>query len=323
MKISVALCTYNGEDFLAEQLESILLQTRIPDEVIIRDDGSADATAGIIEAFARRFPGQVDFAVNEARRGVAGNFEGALARATGDLILVSDQDDIWCPDRTERAERAFMADPTLLLLFADARLVDASRQPVGMTQLQALGLCDDDRRRLRSGAAFSVLAVKNLVVGATVCLRRELLADALPVPTAWLHDEWLALIAAARGGIGLDESPVIDYRQHGANVIGRPPVTMTERIAAGFAGRLDRRGQLVEREAALLDRLQTIRAPIACRSLIAEKLLHARVRDELPSSRSLRVAPVLREVLTGRYQRCSNGWRSALGDLVYPIVSRR
>jgi glycosyltransferase involved in cell wall biosynthesis len=322
MKISVALCTYNGERFLAEQLASIRRQTRVPDEVVIRDDGSTDGTARIVEAFARDYPGTVDFAVNPRRRGVTGNFEAALAAATGGLILLSDQDDVWFPDRVDRAERAFEADPELLLLFADARLVDASGRPLGSTLLKALGVTPEERNRILSDRAFEVLAKRSMALGAATCLRRTVLGDALPIPPSWMHDEWVALIASARGRVACVDEPVIDYRQHDANVVGRPPMSLRELYASVCAPRRDFRIDMVERVASLGARLQTMNAPREHLALCAEKLQHVRIRGSLPPLRPMRVVPILREAWTGRYRRYSTGWRAILVDLFGPIATR-
>lgn len=323
MKISVALCTYNGERFLAEQLASIGRQTRAPDEVIVRDDGSTDGTERIVEAFARDYPGTVDFSVNARRLGVTGNFEAALAATTGELILLSDQDDVWFPDRVESAERAFQADPELLLLFADARLVDADGRPLGMTLLQALGVRADELGLIRSGRAFEVLAKRSMALGASSCVRRIVLHDALPIPSSWMHDEWVALIAAARGQVRCVDAPVIDYRQHDANVVGHPPVSLRELWVAVFRPRRDFRLRMVERMTSAAHRLEAMGAPAEHRALIGDTLRHVRVRDGLPRSRSLRIVPILREALTGRYVRCSTGWRAMLTDLLGPIRGGR
>ncbi|MFM1990501.1 MAG: hypothetical protein RJA99_3458 [Pseudomonadota bacterium] len=320
MLISVALATCNGEKFLAEQLASIATQDRLPDEVVIRDDASGDGTRRIIEAFARDFPGRVDFAVNPTRLGVSGNFEAALAATTGDLVLLSDQDDVWYPHRVAHALHAFESDPDLQLLFTDARLVDASGRPLGTTQMRSLGMRDDERAAIRAGRAFEVFAARNLPLGATVCIRRGVLDAALPIPASWLHDEWIALIAAAMGRVVYVDDPIIDYRQHGGNVLGAAPRTVREKVVAVFAPKRDVRTELVARETALRERLLAMQAPARYRAVCAEKLAHARVRGGLSSNRAGRIVPILREAASGRYRRCSNGWRAVVVDLLRPMA---
>ena len=322
MRISVAMATFNSGRFLAEQLASIAGQDRVPDEIVIRDDRSSDETCRIVEDFARSFPGRADFAVNPVRLGVTGNFEGALSATTGDLVLLSDQDDVWHRHRVAQAELAFDADPSLKLLFADARLVDAVGQPMGSTQMQSLGMREDERERIRDGFAFQVFLARNLPLGATVCIRRTVLDDALPIPASWLHDEWIALIAAAIGRIQYTDEPIIDYRQHGGNVLGAAPRSVSDKVRAIFAPSRDVRHAMVTRATVLGERVRAIRAPEPLQSACADLLIHAGVRGGLPRVRALRIAPVLREAASGRYTRCSTGWRAIVVDLLRPIDVR-
>jgi glycosyltransferase involved in cell wall biosynthesis len=103
-RISVALCTYNGERFLHQQLDSIAMQTRLPDELVVCDDRSTDRTLAIVREFAASAPYPVRVFENQANLGFAANFEGAIRRCDGDLIALSDQDDVWYPTRLERSE---------------------------------------------------------------------------------------------------------------------------------------------------------------------------------------------------------------------------
>lgn len=99
-KVSVVMCTYNGATYLREQLDSIIGQTLTPYELIAQDDGSTDATVAILEEYAARFP-YIKVYRNEADKGINNNFFSAMRRATGDFIAISDQDDIWMPDKLE------------------------------------------------------------------------------------------------------------------------------------------------------------------------------------------------------------------------------
>lgn len=96
--ISIVMCTYNGARFVAQQLDSLLAQTRNADEIIVQDDGSTDGTQSILEAYAACHP-EIHVYTNEAGRGVNANFFSAMQRATGDYLAISDQDDIWEPDK--------------------------------------------------------------------------------------------------------------------------------------------------------------------------------------------------------------------------------
>jgi len=127
-KISVAMCTYHGERFLAQQLASIAKQTRPPDELVVCDDRSSDRTVEILRDFAASVSHPVKIFENETNLGFVANFERAIQLCTGDLIALSDQDDIWYPERLELSEREFAAHPEVGLVFSDADLIDDQDQ---------------------------------------------------------------------------------------------------------------------------------------------------------------------------------------------------
>src|SRR5689334_22293429 len=122
--ISVALCTYNGSRYLKEQLDSIASQTRRPDEVVIRDDVSADNTVKIAQQFAETVPFPVHIHRNPENLGSTRNFESAIEACRGEIIALSDQDDVWESQKLERIETEFAADPGLGTVFSDAVLTD-------------------------------------------------------------------------------------------------------------------------------------------------------------------------------------------------------
>ena len=223
MRISVALCTYRGERFLREQLESILRQTQPPDELIITDDASDDGTTDVILDVSDRFRQlgvDVSLLTNDQTLGVAANFEKCLTHTTGDLIFLCDQDDVWHPDKVSTIAREMTARQDLVLLFTDARLIDEHGAAQSHTLFDAIEMTTRERTMVHRGAAFEVLLRRNVATGATAVLRRRLLAAAVPFGKEWVHDEWLAIIAAAIGGVDALDLPTIDYRQHGANQIG-------------------------------------------------------------------------------------------------------
>jgi len=104
--VSVALCTYNGAAYLGEQLDSIVAQSRPPDELVVCDDGSTDGTVGLLQAFVPEAPFPVRLYRNERNRGFAKNFERAISLCTGDFIALSDQDDVWKPEKLARLATA-------------------------------------------------------------------------------------------------------------------------------------------------------------------------------------------------------------------------
>ncbi|MGA5824464.1 hypothetical protein ACPC54_42330, partial [Kitasatospora sp. NPDC094028] len=235
-----------------------------------------------------------------------------------ELIVLCDQDDVWHPGRLARMAAQFEARPDLLLLHTDARLVDADLQPLGSTLFHALEVQPAELEAISRGDAFSVLLRRNLVTGATTMFRRTLLDAALPFAPEWVHDEWLAAIAAATGRMDVLPEPTIDYRQHASNQIGARRLTLSEKIAKAFAERGDKHVARLHRADALLQRLLQLgdRVPAAWLEAQRAKVAHQRFRAGLPKARPLRLVPILAEAARGRYARFGRGGHAIAQDLL-------
>ena len=318
VRVSVVMCTYNGGKYLRDQLQSILDQTRPPDEIIISDDGSTDSTLEIIEEFASSTGGPKPPVWRVETRakplGVSGNFASVLAKVRGEFIALADQDDVWEPDRLEKALAHFQ--DSVLLVHSDAMLIDASGSPTG-TLMSALRLTSTERRNLLSRGALTALLRRNVVTGATTMIRSSLLEDALPIPEGWVHDEWLALVAAAQGGVVFHQDPLIRYRQHGNNEIGASKTDydeatrrLREKRSEFFARKLRRNDGIT----ALLEKKPTWLDSLAHSSLAA-KVEFDQWRSTLPSWRVRRLVPVLRRWFVGDYGRYARGYVDVIRDV--------
>lgn len=182
MKISIALATYNGAAYLRGQLDSYIAQERPPDELVVCDDASSDNTVFILESFKKNAPFQVRLINNKTNLGFTKNFEKALSRCTGDLIFLSDQDDVWFPEKIRFVEKAFIENPDKWLLVHDGELVDEKLVSYGATKRGQVvaGYGSDD----------------HLCTGALTAFRKELVQYALPIPNEIVgHDGWLHSIA--------------------------------------------------------------------------------------------------------------------------------
>jgi hypothetical protein len=255
--------------------------------------------------------------------GVVQNFAATLAACQGDLVALSDQDDVWAPDKLAWIVPRFATEPDLLLLHTDARLVDAAGEPLAITLLEALEATPGERSGLEWGDAFGVLMRRNLVTGATVVVRRSLLDRAAPFPATWVHDEWLAVLAAALGTLRLEPGQLIDYRQHGSNVIGARRPTMADRMRKLREPRAERASRLIERSRVLVERLELLGAAPARVAAARGKLAHETRRSRLPRMRIARVPGVLAGAILGRYSRYSRGPIDILRDLVQPAGDDR
>jgi glycosyltransferase involved in cell wall biosynthesis len=327
MSVSVALCTHNGVAFIEEQLRSVLDQSLSPGEIVVSDDASTDATVSVVEAVVESWrrahsdrPLRLRILRNSTPLGVTANFDQALAACTGDLIALCDQDDLWHLDRLERMKAEFDRRPALRLLHTDARLVDETGVATGQTLLATLAVSDGDRRAVHDGHAMDALLRRNIVTGATTLVRRELLDSAHPFPTEWVHDEWLAIVAAATGEVDFLEEPLIDYRQHGGNQIGASSLDISGKFARLRAPRTARNLRLLRRTEVLAQRAAGFRPAASTQTLakIDAKRRHERMRAALPAVRIRRIIPVARAWRAGNYDRFGLGLQDVLRDLVQP-----
>ncbi len=327
MRISVAMATRNGAKYIGEQVRSILAQGRLPDEIVISDDASDDST---LEEVRKHFDAhsmassiRLRVIANETPLGVASNFESALVACTGDIVVLCDQDDSWHPERISRIEAMFADEPAALLIACDARLVDESGNPLGDSLFRALGMSANELRALQGVSTFAALMRRNLVTGATTAVRRELVAIAVPFPTGWLHDEWLAVNAAIHYGVRMIPQRLVDYRQHDHNEIGVRRPRIQDKIARLVTERGERNERLLQRAEALHARLSAYpeQVPKGVMEAALAKLEHETVRASLPRRRLARLAPVLVETVSGRYRRSGRGVHDVVRDLVQPAHS--
>lgn len=205
VKISIALCTYNGEQFLRGQLDSILGQTFRDWEIIVVDDVSTDGTWTILQAYS---DGDSRFKLfkNERNLGHNRNFEKALGLCTGDYIAICDQDDVWHPDKL-KCQLEAIGDHTLV--YHDSEFIDEKGH--------AMGLKISDKFNFYRGSAPEVFLYLNCVSGHSILMKRELVALALPFPIGFHYDQWLAFVAAGNGSIDFVDKALVSYRQHASN----------------------------------------------------------------------------------------------------------
>ena len=324
LKVSVALCTYNGARFLREQVRSICLQTFPPVEIVLSDDASQDGSVRVVrttvaECAAERPEHPVSLRVFENAKPlrVVKNFEQAIRACAGELIALSDQDDVWMPDRLAQMVARFEQDESLLLLHTDARLVDANRNDLKQSLFHALEVTPSELDRIHGGRAFDVFLRRNLVTGATTVFRQSLLADALPLPVEWVHDEWLGIVASTVGRVDLLEQPLIEYRQHESNQIGARRDTFLGKIRKALASRGNTHVERAVKAELLLARLLQLGDRVSPDVLakVRSKIEHQRFRAALPASRLARCGPVFREAMTGRYDKFGRGVRGVVRDL--------
>ena len=318
--LSIAMCTYNGAKYLQEQLDSIANQTRLPDEIVICDDGSTDATVEILEKFKRHAPFSVRIYKNKTNLGPTKNFEKAISLCNGDIIALSDQDDVWMPQKLEKLEKKLNAHSLAGYVFSDALVVDENLHSLGYTMWNKLLFTTSQCKLFWQGEQLGVLLKRNVVTGATMAFRSELRDIILSIPIQWIHDAWIALLLSAVGerGILVDE-PLIKYRQHPKQVIGGSKITLSAkyRMACntsrkGYIEEVKKLNQLYER----LDEKNNLGGEN--KKIIYSKIYHLKNRGELYSyniTTLKKIKIMSSEFVLGRYYKFSNGLSSLIKDL--------
>ncbi len=201
--ISVCLASYNGAKYIKEQLESILRELPEDAEVIVSDDGSTDETLNIVRSVEDSRIRIVD----GPRQGVVRNFESAIGLAGGEIIFLSDQDDIWVPGKVEKVLDCFQ-NPRCLCVLHDAEVVDSQGETLMPSFFQWRGIGHGVARNL----------LKNSYTGCCMAFRAELKKDFLPFPQGIeMHDWWIGLIAERKKASVFLEEKLIRYRRHGEN----------------------------------------------------------------------------------------------------------
>jgi glycosyltransferase involved in cell wall biosynthesis len=330
LKLSIAMAVYNGERFIREQLESYLAQSRLPDEVVVNDNASTDRTREIVREFAARAPFAVKLNVNERNLGVARNFECAIGACTGDIVFLSDCDDVWLPQKLLRMEEVFVAKPSVGLLVSNSWLVDTRLEPLGVAALS------EGPRRFRSQSGYHQLAkgfdaARYIIQRNLLCLshnlafRRTAASLFLPFPTALGsirmggHDFFIACVLSAFVDVGVIGEPLVLYRRHSTQVTAGDRPGIRQRFSHLFEpwGAEGIRAQSDIRE---LVALQMVKNDVPDRRvmlLLSAKSKFVRSRLQLWSQdRWSRIPQVAKELLMGRYHRFGKGFLTAGKDLV-------
>jgi len=220
--ISVALCTFRGERFLPEQLDSILAQTRRPDQVVVCDDGSTDRTRDILTDFARSAPFPVELRFNERNLGVTKNFEQALSQCAGGFAVLTDQDDRWRPDKLAVLSQLLIDNPHSGYACSDAELIDGDGRLLNQRVWPEMRQNPGTLLPQGIDATATRLMQSNFLLGATVMIHLDLLRPWIfPFSTNFYHDHWLVLTSELLGHHGVaTPEPLTFYRRHAGQNCG-------------------------------------------------------------------------------------------------------
>lgn len=310
IRISIALCTCNGERFLAEQLDSLARQNYLPTELVVCDDASEDGTYSLLKVFADSAPFPVRLYRNPQRLGIGANFEQAIGLCTGNIIALCDQDDIWLPNKLAVFAKLFKMGMDWVC--CDAEVSDSGLHSLGYTLWQRVNFDRNERKSAREGRFFEVLIKHFVVAGATLAFKAQERDRLLPIPHGWHYDAWLAAALAATGKVGLAEMPLQRYRQHGNNALGAVRRGLLSEVRAAFSLDRDAYYQAEITRWAQLAAYLGNSAPV----LMEAKLAHLRRRATLPANRFARLPAVITETVRGGYGRYARNWGSIAFDIL-------
>ncbi|HTM41158.1 MAG TPA: glycosyltransferase family 2 protein [Terriglobales bacterium] len=317
--ISVAMCTCNGARFVGEQLQSIARQTILPAELVICDDASTDPTPQLLVQFAADSPIPVRRVRNSSKLGCTRNFERAIRLCEGEMIVLADQDDVWKPEKLAVMAEAFAANPGAGYLFSDAEIINQNGELLGFSLWDTVGF---DASYFIPGRQVATLLQRNRVTGAAMAFRSALRDILLPIPPAWGHDYWLALLGSIFSfGVPIPQRLFL-YRRHLAQQLGCGKDTFLQKVKASMAAEADyyaKTAAMAELHQRAVACARSAHCPLAHLQLVAEKELHLSRRALIRSAHgTARLARLLPEAASGRYQRFSSSWGSMIRDLISP-----
>ena len=206
--VSVVLTTYNGEKFLAQQIDSLLKQTYVDIEIIAVDDCSTDNSVAILNSFAEEHK-NIRIVVNESNLGYIKNFEKGCRLAEGEFIALCDQDDYWLENKIQRLMESIGDYP---MIYCDSIVCDENLDEIASTISSRVHYTSLDN--------CLQLAIFCRINGHAILLRKSLFVATGPFLEVIPHDWWISYNALLNGGIKYLDEPLTLYRQHSTNACG-------------------------------------------------------------------------------------------------------
>lgn len=323
--VSVAMCVFNGSEFLAEQLNSLANQNLLPNQLVICDDGSTDGSLDTITEFQKYAPFQVVLHRNAETLGPRRNFQKAISLTSdnSEFIALSDQDDVWYPNKIKRMVFELKARPNNGYVFSDATIVGENTTHVRHRSFwDILQFTSAMQKKFVLNKGIDVLMGGNVVQGASLMFRSTLKRLIVPFPELWKYDEWIPFALETRGFPGYPIAEVLmAYRQHNHNALGIPkrglmvgPIRI-DRTLSPVDSRYECFVGVLEHKIKSVQLSSTVSSDIL--DMANRRLDHLKTRQRLHSLRcSTRTRLVLRELLKLNYFRFSEG----LTDIVLDFL---
>ena len=240
--VSIAMATYNGALYLAEQIESILSQSATDFELIIADDASSDTTGELIKKYVEKDK-RIKAVFNRENKGYRDTFYTALSHCNGEFILFSDQDDVWLKNKIETLLEVVEDN---LLVFSDSALVDENGRPKHRRLSDTVNM-----RQPGTNAVNRGFVIGNCVWGHTILFHRSLLQHITIPQNSHPHDWWFAVVSSHLHKIRYCPLVLNYYRQHAGN--------LTQAIAKKGVATTKTPGRKMEEYSTQLSRIASIK----------------------------------------------------------------
>ncbi len=246
-KISVALCTYSGEKYIQEQIDSILEQSLKVDEIVVCDDRSTDKTQNILSEYENKFPDIFKIHLNEKNLRSVKNFEKAISLCSGEIIFLSDQDDVWENDKVKIFSDFFEDNQNVDVVCSNGFIIDEnSLQQNLYTVWDVPRFLSENKKEINYFKIFATIG--NFATGASMAIRKSFINQVLPFPTVegLHHDEWIALVSSEQKKFAFLNDKLFSYRIHSEQQVGgisySKDKTSKEKLISRFD--YDKRSQL-------------------------------------------------------------------------------
>ena len=214
--VDILMATYNGEQYLKEQIDSILNQTYTNIRLLINDDCSTDKTIEILKEYEQK-DNRIYVQYNKENLGSIKNFENLLSRVENKYFMLADQDDVWMPQKVEKSLDKITKE-NADLVFTDLEAVDENLKTITPSVVRYMGF----KKNIDKYNDYKLVFLRNCVTGCTIISKKELIKKYIPIPNKepMVHDWWMALMIAQDGKLAFLDEPTIKYRQHGKNQLG-------------------------------------------------------------------------------------------------------
>ena len=311
------MAVFNGEKHLKEQLQSILAQKMQADEIVICDDSDNTRSFEVIEPFIKQNPGLIKYHKNDTCLGVSKNFEKAIALTTGDIIFLSDQDDIWREDKITQLVSLLNASPSCGGAFCNSELVDDDLKPLGCTHWDLRSFYDDAIDTGNNGRLdFFVKRVP--VAGHNMAFKSRLKDLVLPFPELEeCHDTWLGLIIEATERWAFISECLTQFRQHDSNLSQAGRFSQLQEAVYSIKNNRCSWNEVLYNN--LLERLSQAGNKAvdgAVWDLLRDRCEHCRVRSQMNCNIFKRLPMICGEISNKRYFKYGRGWKNVIQDMV-------